>query len=328
MEGMEDQEIQQLLRNLVEKKKYYRLPNGQFLSLEQESFREINRLFDELDLKKPDMDGNRIRMPAVRGFQLMDQFGKRSSGVELGKTLRKLWDNLRNPDNLDFDIPSGLDSVLRDYQKYGFQWLKTLSHYRLGGILADDMGLGKTIQSIAYIVSGKSAAEEEGIDPSPVLIVSPASLIYNWERECRNFAPELRTVVAAGDRQERNELMSDMKDVDVWITSYPLLRRDIEWYEKQQFRTLFLDEAQAIKNHASLTSHAVRRLRAGQRFALTGTPIENSLDELWSIFDAIFPGLFSGKKSFSELPRDKVARICTAVHPAQAEKRSAQRAAR
>ncbi|WP_256756724.1 DEAD/DEAH box helicase [Cohnella sp. WQ 127256] len=309
MEGMDENEIQNLLRNLVEKKKYFRLPSGEFLSLEQESFREINRLFEELDLRKPDMNGNSIRMPAVKGFQLMEQFGKSSSGVHLGKTLRKLWDNLRNPDNLDFEVPAGLDPVLRDYQKYGFQWLKTLAHYRLGGILADDMGLGKTIQSIAYIVSETGKSAEEGIEPSPVLIVSPASLIYNWERECKKFAPQLRTIVAAGDRQERSELMSEMKDVDVWITSYPLLRRDIEWYEKQSFRILFLDEAQAIKNHASLTSHAVRRLKVGQRFALTGTPIENSLDELWSIFDAIFPGLFSGKKSFSDLPRDKIARI-------------------
>ncbi|WP_373231406.1 SNF2 helicase associated domain-containing protein [Cohnella sp.] len=308
MEGMDEQEIQNLLRNLVEKKKYYRMPGGAFLSLEQESFKEIHRLFEELDLKRPELNGNRIRMPALRGFQLMDQFGK-TPGVQLGKALRRLWDNLRNPDNLDFEIPPFLDPVLRDYQKYGFQWLKTLSEYRLGGILADDMGLGKTIQSIAYIVSETAKQIEEGVTPSPVLIVSPASLIYNWERECKKFAPQLRTVVAAGDRQERSELMSDMRDVDVWITSYPLLRRDIEWYEKQSFRTLFLDEAQAIKNHASLTSHAVRRLQAGQRFALTGTPIENSLEELWSIFEAIFPGLFSGRKAFSDLTREKVARM-------------------
>lgn len=308
MEGMDEQEIQNLLRNLVEKKKYYRMPDGAFLSLEQETFKEIHRLFEELDLKRPEMNGNRIRMPAIRGFQLMDQFGK-APGVQLGKTLRKLWDNLRNPDNLDFEIPAVLDPVLRDYQKYGFQWLKTLSEYRLGGILADDMGLGKTIQSIAYIVSETSKEVEEGAASSPVLIVSPASLIYNWERECKKFAPQLRTVVAAGDRQERTELMSDMSNTDVWITSYPLLRRDIEWYEKQSFRTLFLDEAQAIKNHASLTSHAVRRIQAGQRFALTGTPIENSIEELWSIFEAIFPGLFSGRKAFSDLPREKVARM-------------------
>ncbi|WP_052476075.1 DEAD/DEAH box helicase [Cohnella kolymensis] len=308
MEGMDDEQIQNLLRNVVEKKKYYRMPDGAFLSLEQEGFREIHRLFDELDLRKPEMNGSRIRLPAVKSFQLMDQFGN-TPGVQLGKTLRKLWDNLRNPDNLDFEVPPGLDPILRDYQKYGFQWLKTLSHYGLGGILADDMGLGKTIQSIAYIASETNKGSGEDGAAAPVLIVCPASLIYNWERECKKFAPQLRTIVAAGDRQERTELMSDTSDADVWITSYPLLRRDIDWYEKQTFRALFLDEAQAIKNHASLTAHAVRRLRAGQRFALTGTPIENSLEELWSIFDAVFPGLFAGRKSFSDLPRDKVSRM-------------------
>lgn len=311
MEGMDTDEIQRLLRNLVEKKKYYRTTTGAFMSLEQESFKEIHRLFDELDLSKPEMSGNRLRMPAVRGFQLMDQFSA-TPGVQLGRSLRKLWDNLRNPDNLDFELPQELDPVLRDYQKYGYQWLKTLSHYGLGGILADDMGLGKTIQSIAYIVSEQhhaSAGVEATAEQKPVLIVSPASLIYNWEREFKRFAPSIRTVVAAGDRQERSEMMGDLSLADVWITSYPLLRRDIEWYEKQRFRALFLDEAQAIKNYASLTAHAVRRLHASQRFALTGTPIENSLEELWSIFDVIFPGLLGGRKAFSELPRDKIARI-------------------
>ncbi|WEK55334.1 MAG: DEAD/DEAH box helicase [Candidatus Cohnella colombiensis] len=309
MEGMDEAEIQKLLRNLVEKKKYYRTADGAFLSLEQDNFREINRLFEELDLRRPEMNGNRLRMPAVRSFQLMDQFGK-ASGVQLGKTLRKLWDDLRNPDNLDFEVPASLETILRDYQKYGYQWLKTLSHYGLGGILADDMGLGKTIQSIVYIVSETEGSTEESLaQRAPVLIVCPASLIYNWAREFQRFAPQLRVVVAAGDREERSELMADFQGADVWITSYPLLRRDIESYEQQHFRTLFLDEAQAIKNYASLTAHAVRRLQATQRFALTGTPIENTIDELWSIFEAIFPGLFSGKKAFSELPREKIARI-------------------
>jgi len=312
MEGLEEGDVRSLLRNLAEKKKYYRLPDGRFLSLEQESFRDITRLFEDLDLPKSEISESRHRMPAVRGFQLMDRFGGASRGVQVGKSLRRLWDNLRHPDNLDFEVPQELEPVLRDYQKFGFHWLKTLSHYRLGGILADDMGLGKTIQSIAYIVSEKapSPGVEEERAPSPVLIVCPASLIYNWEREINRFAPRLRTVVAAGDPEERSGLMGDgTADADVWITSYPLLRRDIEWYEARTFRALFLDEAQAIKNHASLTSHAVRRLRAGQRFALTGTPIENSLEELWSIFEAIFPGLFGSRKAFAEMPRDKVARI-------------------
>ncbi len=310
MEGLGEADIRSLMRNLMERKKYYRLPDGRFLSLEQESFRDIIRLFEDLDFHRTDMNGARMRLPAVRGFQLMDRFGGASRGVQVGKTLRRLWDNLRHPDNLDFEVPPELEPILRDYQKFGFHWLKTLAHYRLGGILADDMGLGKTIQSIAYIVSETASLPEEEGSASPVLIVCPASLIYNWEREIKRFAPSLRTVVAAGDPQERGGLMDDgLQDTDVWITSYPLLRRDIDWYEKRAFRALFLDEAQAIKNHASLTAHAVRRLQAGQRFALTGTPIENSLDELWSIFEAVFPGLFGSRKSFAELPRDKVARM-------------------
>ena len=126
--------------------------------------RKSTGLFDELDLKKPDMSGNRTQN-ACRSRLSAHGPIRQNAGVQLGKTLRKLWDNLRNPDNLDFEIPPVLDPVLRDYQKYGFQWLKTLSHYRLGGILADDMGLGKTIQSIAYIVSETAKPTEEGKCP-------------------------------------------------------------------------------------------------------------------------------------------------------------------
>lgn len=312
LDGMDEANLQQMLGNLVEKKKYFRTTDGAFVSLEQDGFQHLTMLIEELEINKMSLGGKSFRLPAVRSFALMDQFNK-VTGVQVGKSLRKLWDDLRNPDNLEFDIPDQLGGKLRDYQKYGYQWLRTLAHYGLGGILADDMGLGKTIQSIAFITA---QCEEAGASVSVnssasqgTLIVSPASLIYNWEGEFKRFAPHLRVVVAAGDRQERSELMSGSESADVWITSYPLLRRDVEWYEKMTFRTIFLDEAQAIKNHASLTAIAVRRLKAEQRFALTGTPIENSLEELRSIFEAVFPGLFSGRKAFSELPREKIARI-------------------
>ncbi|XID93589.1 SNF2 helicase associated domain-containing protein [Paenibacillaceae bacterium WGS1546] len=311
MEGMEEEEIRNVLRSLVEKKKYYRLPGGRFLSLERDGFREIARLFEELDLDRPHAGDARIRLPAIRGLRLMDRYGAAPGGVQVGESLRKLWDHLRHPEQLEFEVPGELAPVLRDYQKLGFRWLKTLSHYGLGGILADDMGLGKTIQSIAYIASESGGPEDAGRpSPAPTLIVCPASLVFNWQREIERFAPHLRTVAAAGDPRERSDLMAGGgQDADVWITSYPLLRRDIDWYERRTFRALFLDEAQAIKNSASLTAHAVRRLRAGQRFALTGTPIENALEELWSIFEAIVPGLFGSRKAFSGMPRDKIARI-------------------
>ncbi len=211
---------------------------------------------------------------------------------------------------------------MRDYQKEGFQWLKTLGSYRFGGILADDMGLGKTLQSIAYLLSearGQAARK-------PALIVAPASLVYNWEQEFRRFAPSLKVEVALGARKERSEMLLRMadsetdaqeggeeaageSDADVIITSYPSLRKDIRIYREMAFSTLILDEAQAIKNASTQTAQAVREITAGCRFALTGTPIENSVDELWSIFDAVFPGLFSGLKNFRGLSRDRIARM-------------------
>jgi SNF2 family DNA or RNA helicase len=304
MEGIDEQDIRSILRSLVEKKKYYRLPSGAFLSFEEEGFQEIDHLFTEMGIRKTEIKGTRLELPVVRGFHFMDA-KEQTAAIKLGKSLRQLLENVRNPDNLDFQLPEKLSTVLRDYQKYGFQWMKTLGYYHFGGILADDMGLGKTLQSIAYILSEKQASRAVGY---PVLIVSPASLTYNWKNEIAKFAPELHAVIAVGDRQERSGILDELTDVDVVITSYPLLRRDAELYAKQRFYALILDEAQAFKNHNTQTAQAVRAIEAGQRFALTGTPIENSLEELWSIYDAVFPELFASKKAFTELPREQIAK--------------------
>lgn len=225
--------------------------------------------------------------------------------VQLGKSLRRFLENLRNPDNLEFTVPDQLASILRDYQKYGFQWMKTLAHYRFGGILADDMGLGKTLQSIAFLASVLSEIRDRR---QPAIIVAPASLIYNWRNELHKFTPDIRAVIADGDKQDRKAALDQLKDVDVVITSYPLLRRDVEHYTDTVFHTLILDEAQAFKNYATQTAQSVKRLQAAHRFALTGTPIENALEELWSIYDAVFPELFHSRRLFSELSREAVSR--------------------
>lgn len=304
MEGINEQEIRNILRMIVEKKKYYRLPSGAFLSLEEEGFQEISQLMDDMDIRKNEIKSSQLQLPVVRGFHLLDSMDK-TSRIKLGKSLRHMLDNMRNPDNLDFELPEQLTPILRDYQKYGFQWMKTLGYYRFGGILADDMGLGKTLQGIAYIQSELKASKEAG---QPALIVSPASLTFNWRNEMAKFAPKLKVVIAVGDKLERDGIMQDLTDVDVLITSYPLLRRDMDLYAKQRFHILILDEAQAIKNHATQTAQAVKLIDAQHRFALTGTPVENSLEELWSIYDAVFPTLFPSKKAFSELSREAVAR--------------------
>ncbi|MCS1351254.1 DEAD/DEAH box helicase [Mechercharimyces sp. CAU 1602] len=305
---VEEKELQSLLRALKEKKKYYRLPSGTFMSLQDQGMKMIQTLVQE-EGGKPQFEGNKIKLPALRALQV-DAWG-REQGVSLkrGGRFRRLVRDIQEPETLEFAIPSSLTATLRDYQRYGFQWMKTLAHYRLGGILADDMGLGKTLQALAFILSEREEQERLGNGPlPPSVVVAPSSLIYNWESECERFAPHLRTVVMAGTVAEREELMRSETDVDLLITSYPLLRRDIAWYEQQQIQTLILDEAQSFKNRQSQTAQAVKRLHAGTRFALSGTPIENRIEELNSILDVILPGLFPSQRRFRELSTSDISK--------------------
>ena len=181
--------------------------------------------------------------------------------------------------------------------------MKTLSNYGFGGILADEMGLGKTIQMIAFLLSEK---KEKGQEPS--LVIVPTSLVYNWEDEVKRFAPSLKTLVVVGTKEERNNLIDDVEDYDLVITSYPLVRKDVEEYRAFTFRHCILDEAQHIKNHGSLNAKSVKNINAKKYFALTGTPMENSLSELWSIFDFLMPGYLLSHGKFSEKFEKPIAR--------------------
>lgn len=304
MDGIDDEEIRDLLRHLVEKKKYYRMPGGAYVSLEDEGYASIGRMLEEMELKRNELQDTRLHLSVARGLRFLDPDDK-VHGVKLGQRFREFIDNMRNPDSLDFEVPESLAPILRDYQRFGFQWMKTLSHYRFGGVLADDMGLGKTLQSIAFLLSELPQIREEG---QPALIVCPASLTYNWWNELRKFAPDIRAVVVEGDKSARGDILGDLAGIDVVITSYPLLRRDAGDFADLRFSVLILDEAQAIKNHATQTAQSVKDISAKHRFALTGTPIENRLEELWSIFDAVFPELFWSRKRFSELSPEQVAK--------------------
>lgn len=304
LEGIPETEIVNVLKSLEEQRKYYRMPNGALMPLESAEFQEIIRFMNEMGVSKGDLNGTEVRLPVVRGLHLIDAQQKGNT-VKLGKSLRRLLENMRNPDNLDFTVPEQLEPILRDYQKFGFQWMKTLAHYRFGGILADDMGLGKTLQSIAFISSVLPEIRQQKI---PAMIVCPASLVYNWRNELHKFSPEIRTAIADGTKTERSRILKDMSDLDVIITSYPLLRRDIELYIQQTFHTLIFDEAQAFKNHNTQTAQTVRELQSQYKFALTGTPVENRLEELWSIFETVFPELFPGRKAFNDLSRATVAK--------------------
>ncbi|MDQ0200170.1 DEAD/DEAH box helicase [Neobacillus ginsengisoli] len=303
LQGIPESEIRNLLQSLEEKRKYYRLPNGSLLSLESHEFKEMNRFLNGIGVNKEEIN-NEIRLPLVRGMQLIDSL-ENENMISLGQSFKHFLNDLRNPDKLKFAIPNSLDTILRDYQKLGYQWLKTLAHYGFGGILADDMGLGKTLQSIAFIQSVLPDIRKEKM---PALIVSPSSLIYNWMNELKKFAPTIRAVIIDGSKEARINFLKNLGEVDIVITSYPLLRKDSKQYSEQMFHTLIFDEAQAFKNPATQTAKAAKMLRANYRFALTGTPVENSIDELWSIFNVVFPNLLPGRKAFHDLTRETVAK--------------------
>lgn len=296
IEDIDRSELAGILESLRERKRYYRLKDGRLLNLALKELNGLSALFDSLGLKKKDLTGECIPIPAYRGLYL-DQ-GLRELGlykVERSRLFKQFVRNVREPSDMEFEVPASLKPIMRDYQKYGFKWLKTLAIYGLGGILADDMGLGKTLQVISLILS---AGEENGRQPS--MVVVPSSLIFNWCAEIDKFAPSLKYLAVTGNKEERRRLSGELADCDVVITSYPLLRRDIELYAGITFRYLLLDEAQHIKNPGSLNAHSVKKLRAGTRIALTGTPMENNLSELWSIFDFIIPGYLYTRNVFSE----------------------------
>ncbi|WP_064094441.1 DEAD/DEAH box helicase [Rossellomorea aquimaris] len=303
MDGINDHDIREILGALEEKRKYYRMKNGALLSLETREFQDIHRFLQSPQVQNGDL-GSELVLPLNQSLQLLDTV-EGGNIFELEKSFREFFDHLQNPDQLDFPVPESLESILRDYQKQGYKWMKTLAYYGFGGILADDMGLGKTLQSIAYILSELPSIRQNRL---PVLVVCPSSLTYNWLNELMKFAPNIEAVVLDGNKTERVNLQKEIEGVDVLITSYPLLRKDIHWYEKQSFHTVFFDEAQAFKNPITQTARAVKKLKADHSFALSGTPVENSIEELWSIFHVVFPELFLGLKEYSKLTRKTISK--------------------
>lgn len=303
MDGISDDQIKEILQALEIKQKYYRLPNGSLLSLEAREMEEIRRFL----LAGPVQDDQyaaTFDMPIVESLKFLELM-EDSDVFTPAESFRQFLDQLRQPEKLDFEVPQSLKGILRDYQTQGFKWMKALASFGFGGVLADEMGLGKTVQSIAFIVS-----ELANIRTSryPVLIVCPSSLTYNWLRELMSFAPEIQAMVIDGNQAMRKELQHSLEEMDVVITSYPLLRRDLAWYEKQIFHTVFFDEAQAFKNPMTQTARAVKKIKADHRFGLTGTPVENSREELWSIYHVVFPHLFRGLEEYSHLTRKAISR--------------------
>lgn len=297
LDGVDQEEIAKIMENAIEKKRFYRLNSGAFISLETEEFQSLQEMFADFHIKSSEMAKGKLEVPIYRGMQVDETLRTKK---QYDPSFRKLLDHLKSPGEQTFPLPEGLNASMREYQKTGYQWFRSLSHYHLGGILADDMGLGKTLQSIAYLLSV--------IEGNKHLIVAPASLIYNWQSEWDKFAPGVKTAVISGTPEEREAILNG-EDACIFVTSYSTLRQDIELYQDKQFHTLILDEAQFIKNYTTKAASAVRKIRATRKFALSGTPIENSVDELWGIFQAILPGLFPGLKDFKKMEPEKISNM-------------------
>lgn len=281
-------EIKEVLKNYNIKKKYYKLKNGDYLNLEEnENIDFLNEIQNNLDVSYDKVEKGIIKVPVNRSIYLEKILEKnRNINASKNDDFTKLINNIENKNFSDnFKVDKRFEKILRDYQKTGYKWLKVLDYYKFGGILADDMGLGKTLQIIALI-----ASELKSKNKKTSIVVCPSSLVLNWKVEIEKWCKDIKVLSINGDAKARKELISSCEKYDLVITSYDLLKRDILEYEDKNFRYIIADEAQYIKNFTTQNATALKNLNGETKFALTGTPIENSVSELWSIFDFIMPG--------------------------------------
>ncbi len=285
-DDLTNEQLLEILDGMKKKKKFVRLSTGSFFSTEDESLEELSDLMENLQISQKEFLKSKINIPSFRMLYL-DKILEEKSAItfEKDRETKKLIKEFKTVSDSDFEVPEPLSKIMRSYQVEGHKWMRTLKEYGFGGILADDMGLGKTLQTISVLLSAK----ENGFSGTS-LIVTPSSLVYNWKNEFEKFAPEMKIGVVAGNSSNRIEKISECGNYDVLVTSYDLLKRDFAEYEEKNFLYEVIDEGQYIKNSTTVAAKAVKSINAKYRLALTGTPIENRLSELWSIFDFLMPG--------------------------------------
>lgn len=292
-DSIDPSEVEQVMSALVEKNDYYISQSGKVLIFDEETKRISQTL---LNLRAKKTKTGQLQTNRIAAFQLSQLF-ESADNVQFSEEFRHLAHDLIHPEQ----FPLGklqVNAKLRDYQEVGVRWLSMLNHYGFGGILADDMGLGKTLQTIAFLSSVATA-------DSKILILAPSSLIYNWKEEFEKFAPQMKVEVIYGLKASRDEVIAS--NPQVAITSYASFRQDVEQYEKNQYQYLILDEAQVMKNSQTKIAQYLRKFDVPHTFALSGTPIENHVEELWSIFQIVLPGLFPGKKEFKQLSPETIS---------------------
>ena len=293
-QGIAQEEIDQALKALTSNQDFYISSSDQVYFFDEET-KQIRQNLQELGVELKD---GYFQARKSLAYSLSQLFEGRDR-ISFSEEFRHLAHDLTHPE----DFPLGdirVQASLRDYQEKGVRWLQMLHHYGFGGILADDMGLGKTLQTIAFLTS-------QVTEDSRVLILAPSGLIYNWADEFRKFAPQLDLAVVHGLKANREAVLSE--NHQIYVTSYATFRQDSELYQEMAFDFLFLDEAQVMKNAQTKIAQSLRQFVVPAVFALSGTPIENHLGELWSIFQIVLPGLLPSKKEFMKLPADRVAQF-------------------
>ena len=293
--GLTKEELVEYLDGFSRQQRYVRLTSGDLVRI-GDNLKVAQELADGLGVSVEELAAGRAGLASARSL-LIDALLERADGVRLERDagFHRIVRDFESYGDADIDVPAGLEATLRGYQEDGFRWLGTLERLGFGGILADDMGLGKTLQVIAHVLAQKETGRG-----GCTLVVCPASLVYNWMSEISRFAPGLAAVAVLGTKAARRVLIGGHEGADILVTSYDLLRRDVEEYAPLHLSRVVLDEAQYIKNPKAQVTRAVKCLDADVRLALTGTPIENRLAELWSIFDFLMPGYLGTRDQFAK----------------------------
>ncbi len=292
MSGFSEEELYKVISDFRKHKKYTKLKNDTIIAIDEKAAKEIDDAIKNLGLDEKNLFKEQLK-PLYTVFQTT---ASNPEWIEykLDTQMRQLISKIKNYKNADYSIPPSLKPYLRSYQVEAFQWLKTLVSFKFSGILADDMGLGKTIEMISVLMSDENEL--------PSLIVSPKSLVYNWKEEFKKWGATVPVEIVVGSAHERK---SKIKAIEpnvkkIFVTSYDSLKNDIEFYKDKKFRFTILDEAQFIKNHQTLKAKSVKQIESQIRFALTGTPIENTVLDLWSIFDFLLPNYLYNYSNFHQ----------------------------
>ena len=300
--------LAEVLSRYEKKKKYYRLKNGDFVTVDGSNLEELIALADDLSVSPAALAKGNVELPQYRALYL-EKYAQMSDMLTEDDSFRQLIRRFDDVSHNEYEIPENFKGELRPYQKEGFKWLCRLHDNGFGALLADEMGLGKTIQLIAFLGALR--------DRKRCLIVCPASLVYNWYYEIQNFMPDLPCVTVSGTAMNRKHAIEESPEDAVLITSYDSLKRDFEFYGNMRFSCEVVDEAQYIKNANTQAAQSVKMISSDFKVALTGTPIENKLSELWSIFDYLMPGFFGSYRRF----RDTFERRIVVERNQQAEER-------